>query len=99
MNRAEAMMIRNGLPGLMLLAVMVLTFVSASGGPGNGLKRTIRVDAWPGATSQRDEWKCTVDASKWNSRKAGGDGWGNHELEYYTSRPQNSYLQDGNLPH
>jgi beta-glucanase (GH16 family) len=37
-----------------------------------------------------------VDASKWTLER-GGDGWGNHELEYYTGRPQNSYLQDGNL--
>ncbi len=37
-----------------------------------------------------------VDASKWVS-ETGGDGWGNDELEYYTSRPQNLYQQDGNL--
>ena len=27
----------------------------------------------------------------------GGNGWGNHELEYCTDRPQNSFIQDGNL--
>ena len=37
-----------------------------------------------------------VEASKW-VYDTGGDGWGNKELEYYTSRPQNSYQQDGNL--
>src|SRR5256885_12687775 len=29
-----------------------------------------------------------VDPSKWIV-ETGGGGWGNHELEYYTSRPQN----------
>jgi beta-glucanase (GH16 family) len=37
-----------------------------------------------------------VDSSKWVS-ETGGGGWGNDELEYYTGRPQNRYLQDGNL--
>ena len=37
-----------------------------------------------------------VDASKWVT-ETGGNGWGNDELEYYTSRPQNAYQQDGNL--
>lgn len=36
------------------------------------------------------------DASKW-TQETGGNGWGNHELEYYTARPQNSSVQDGNL--
>ncbi len=37
-----------------------------------------------------------VDSSKW-TLETGGGGWGNDELEYYTSRSQNSYQQDGNL--
>src|SRR6266567_417223 len=37
-----------------------------------------------------------VDASKWVS-ETGGGGWGNSELESYTSRPQNASQQDGNL--
>jgi beta-glucanase (GH16 family) len=37
-----------------------------------------------------------VNASKWIT-ETGGGGWGNHELEFYTDRPQNSYQQDGNL--
>jgi beta-glucanase (GH16 family) len=37
-----------------------------------------------------------VDASKWVA-ETGGGGWGNDELESYTSRPQNVYQQDGNL--
>jgi beta-glucanase (GH16 family) len=36
--------------------------------------------------------------SEWNYEKGtGGNGWGNNELEYYTSRPQNVFLSSGNL--
>jgi beta-glucanase (GH16 family) len=37
-----------------------------------------------------------VDSSKWVS-ETGGNGWGNDELEYYTTRPQNVFQKDGNL--
>jgi beta-glucanase (GH16 family) len=37
-----------------------------------------------------------VDKAKWVS-EAGGNGWGNHELEFYTSRIRNAYQEDGNL--
>jgi beta-glucanase (GH16 family) len=37
-----------------------------------------------------------VDSSKWVS-ESGGNGWGNQELEYYTTRTVNAYQQDGNL--
>jgi beta-glucanase (GH16 family) len=36
------------------------------------------------------------DPAKWNF-ETGGNGWGNHELEYYTNRPENSFVQSGNL--
>jgi beta-glucanase (GH16 family) len=36
------------------------------------------------------------DRSKWVI-ETGGNGWGNHELEYYTNRLQNVQVQDGNL--
>jgi beta-glucanase (GH16 family) len=37
-----------------------------------------------------------VDSAKW-SFDIGGKGWGNNELETYTSRPANSHLADGLL--
>lgn len=37
-----------------------------------------------------------VDPSKW-VLETGGDGWGNQELEYYTTRSQNVFQRDGNL--
>ena len=36
------------------------------------------------------------DSTKWTD-VVGGSGWGNHELQSYTSRPQNVQIQKGNL--
>ncbi|GAC1419081.1 MAG: hypothetical protein NVS1B13_03330 [Flavisolibacter sp.] len=36
------------------------------------------------------------DSTKW-TYETGGDGWGNHELEYYTARPENARVAGGNL--
>lgn len=52
-----------------------------------------------------DEFEGTeIDPSKWSYDLGDGCqisqdlcGWGNNELEYYTDRPENSYLEDGNL--
>ena len=38
----------------------------------------------------------TPDPKKW-TYDLGGSGWGNRELESYTSRPQNAQIQNGNL--
>lgn len=46
-----------------------------------------------------DEFNYTglPDSSKWNY-DTGGDGWGNHELEYYTGkRAENARVENGNL--
>jgi beta-glucanase (GH16 family) len=37
-----------------------------------------------------------VDSSKWEL-ETGGNGWGNQELEYYTTRSQNAFQHDGKL--
>jgi beta-glucanase (GH16 family) len=36
------------------------------------------------------------DPAKW-TYDIGGNGWGNRELEYYTNRPQNAQIHNGNL--
>ena len=36
------------------------------------------------------------DAAKWKF-EVGGNGWGNQELQYYTTRPENSFIRGGNL--
>ncbi|WP_017812124.1 MULTISPECIES: family 16 glycosylhydrolase [Paenibacillus] len=38
-----------------------------------------------------------VDTSKWNLETGNNNGWGNNELEYYTNRTNNSYMENGNL--
>lgn len=36
-------------------------------------------------------------SSKWGYNTGTGDGWGNNELEYYTTRPENVYISNGTL--
>ena len=38
----------------------------------------------------------TIDPANWKFDK-GGNGWGNAELEYYTDRPENARVENGNL--
>jgi beta-glucanase (GH16 family) len=38
-----------------------------------------------------------VDTTVWNYEIGHNNGWGNNELEYYTSRIDNSYIENGNL--
>lgn len=39
-----------------------------------------------------------IDTSKWTFEQGNGyNGWGNHELEYYTDRNENASIQDGDL--
>lgn len=38
----------------------------------------------------------SIDENNW-SFETGGTGWGNHELEYYSSRTQNAFVSSGNL--
>ena len=58
-----------------------------------------------GALAQAPAWKMTwhdefdgarLDTSKW-VYVTGGNGFGNQELEYYTDRPENLYLENGML--
>jgi beta-glucanase (GH16 family) len=38
------------------------------------------------------------DSTKWSfAEGVGNNGWGNNELEYYTKRPSNAVVQNGNL--
>jgi beta-glucanase (GH16 family) len=38
----------------------------------------------------------SIDAASWKF-ETGGGGWGNNELEYYTNRPENAAISNGNL--
>lgn len=50
--------------------------------------------AWHDEFNQPDG--SSPDPSKWTV-VTGGNGWGNDELEYYTSRPRNVHIQNGKL--
>lgn len=45
-----------------------------------------------------DEFNGTsVDQNKWVFESGNNNGWGNNELEYYTNRTNNAYIDNGNL--
>jgi beta-glucanase (GH16 family) len=39
----------------------------------------------------------SIDTTKWTFENGNNNGWGNHELEYYTSSSQNAYVSNGLL--
>ena len=59
-------------------------------GSGNASYQLVWSDEFDGANGS------TPDAAKW-AIQTGGNGWGNHELEYYTNRPANVQVANGNL--
>ena len=78
--------------------------VTASSGNGLTTKKSIQVTVTvqpPGSTLVwADEFNTdgTPDPSKWGyDIGTGSGGWGNNELEYYTSRPENVIVQNGVL--
>jgi beta-glucanase (GH16 family) len=83
---------------LIVLAFCCLSSFCASFAEGQANSAAPEKKAWVLAWS--DEFNGAngsgVDASKWVS-EIGGNGWGNQELEFYTSRPQNASQRDGNL--
>lgn len=65
----------------------------------------ILADNWliedPGPVGYQLVWSdefdgTSIDTGNWN-HEIGGHGWGNNELQYYTARPENSYVSGGNL--
>jgi beta-glucanase (GH16 family) len=50
--------------------------------------------SWSDEFNQKDG--SAPDPAKWKFA-TGGNGWGNKELEYYTSRPQNARIRHGDL--
>ena len=84
------------------IAISFLTMVAATSCGGQA-KQTSSTTPPSSPTYQlvwSDEFNGTdgsaPDATKW-AIQTGGDGWGNHELEYYTARPQNVQVSGGNL--
>src|SRR5215471_2409975 len=66
---------------------------SSSGSSSSGSSGTYQL-VWSDEFSGADG--SAPDSSKW-AIQTGGGGWGNNELEYYTSRSQNVQVKGGNL--
>ena len=82
---------------MLTIALLLLFFPLAQSNP-QAKAATAAPSQW--AMVWNDEFSGTnnsaPDRSNWVI-ETGGNGWGNHELEYYTNRVQNVQLQDGNL--
>lgn len=82
------------------LAGLNLLMLGACGGNSAGLTPNPPADQRPWALVWSDEFDgmngSSPDPTKWTF-DVGGGGWGNNELETYTNRTENAYLQDGLL--
>jgi len=83
------------------LAVLLLLPLAVSCGGGGATTQPPALPPTSGWTlAWSDEFSfpdgSAPDSSKW-AYDIGGDGWGNDELETYTSRLQNAQIQSGNL--
>lgn len=80
----------------LLAAALMLPHARCGGGPASATSASptqwtlVWSDEFSGANGSQP------DMTKW-AYDAGGNGWGNNELEYYTNRPVNASVQDGNL--
>lgn len=78
------------LSSLFLSLVATCSSQTAPGPAGDTAWKLVWTDEFNGPNGS------PVDRSKWVF-DIGGEGWGNQELEFYTDRAENSYIQDGNL--
>ena len=76
--------------GILLFASTFAIAQAASSPPSSSPWKLVWSDEFNGPDGS------APDSSKW-VLETGGGGWGNNELEYYTARPQNASLHDGNL--
>lgn len=76
--------------GIFLLASVFAKAQAASTPPSSSRWNLVWSDEFNGPEGS------APDPTKW-VLETGGGGWGNNELEYYTARPQNASLHDGNL--
>ena len=89
--------------GFSFLAILVTPLMAGTGlthpgDPNLNLTGTSSSDGWTLVWS--DEFNqpdgSAPDSTKWGY-VTGGKGWGNHELEYYTSGTNNARIEDGKL--
>ena len=73
---------------LSLTALTALTDISHAANPPATTWNIVWSDEFNGST---------INPSIWTFETGNNNGWGNNELEYYTSRPQNAYVSNGLL--
>ena len=80
---------------LMVCSVCLLSWsCSGSGTDSSGVSD----GAWNLVWSDEFDYQGLPDAEKWGyDVGTGQDGWGNKELQYYTDRSENAYIEDGSL--
>ncbi len=86
-----------------ILALLILSSSCKKVEEVGGCRLTKSLDGYELVWS--DEFDGTeIDATKWSYDLGDGCqisqdlcGWGNNELQYYTDRPDNSFIEDGNL--
>jgi beta-glucanase (GH16 family) len=85
-------------PLLRILLILVLgPVLLVDSGCGNASLRPPRTQSPVWQLVWNDEFdETTIDLSKWEY-EVNARGGGNNELQYYTDRPENSYLEDGRL--
>jgi beta-glucanase (GH16 family) len=79
---------------LLVVTLMAAALLSSTAWGRTSSKTSPWVLAWSDEFNQPDG--SNPDPTKWTF-DIGGDGWGNHELEYYTGRPQNVRIEHGHL--
>jgi beta-glucanase (GH16 family) len=82
-----------------LLVLLACTAIALAAAPRPGThKPRVANEKW--ALTWSDEFHgpdgSPPDPKKWTF-EIGGNGWGNNELQYYTTRRENVYLEQGNL--
>ncbi len=93
--------IKKGLPVKWNILFLFLSFVVLACGKEkndsvvNSADTVGQIDGW--TLVWQDEFDAAkIDLSKW-THEVNAQGGGNNELQYYTDRPENSYLEDGSL--
>ena len=83
---------------LSLSAFLACSKKASQSGNTTTIPPPVTVQAKPYQLVWSDEFDSTglPDSSKW-TYDLGGSGWGNNELEYYTSRSENARVENGNL--
>jgi beta-glucanase (GH16 family) len=81
---------------MMLLSIGLTQMTSADDAPPTDAPQASAPPGWKLFWS--DEFNGdSIDRTKWKFETGNRNGWGNRELEDYTNRPENAFVQDGML--